>query len=69
MNEQLTKAKKQGAFLSLLAVKSLPQSLHCLVMRLMKERIVHPENYNEEGKPTPVEFEDPKLYHNAIFSG
>ncbi|KAH9666785.1 Galacturonosyltransferase 8 [Citrus sinensis] len=43
MNEQLTKAKKQGAFL---------------------KRIVHPENYNEEGKPTHAEFEDPKLYHN-----
>ncbi|OAY32840.1 galacturonosyltransferase 8 [Manihot esculenta] len=68
VNEQLTKAKKQGAFSSLIAAKSIPKSLHCLSMRLMEERIAHPEKYTDEGKPQPPELEDPKLYHYAIFS-
>lgn len=68
VNEQLTKAKKQGAFSSLIAAKSIPKSLHCLSMRLMEERIAHPDKYIDEGKPTPPEVEDPNLYHYALFS-
>ncbi|KAL9269502.1 Galacturonosyltransferase 8-like protein, partial [Drosera capensis] len=68
LNEQLTKAKKQGAFSSLIAAKSIPKSLNCLAMRLMEERIAHPEKYSDEGKPVPPALEDPKLYHYAIFS-
>ncbi|PON58035.1 Galacturonosyltransferase [Parasponia andersonii] len=66
VNELLTKAKKNGAFASLIAAKSVPKSLHCLAMRLVGERISNPEKYRDEG-PRP-EFEDPSLYHYAIFS-
>ncbi|KAK9272029.1 hypothetical protein L1049_003024 [Liquidambar formosana] len=66
VNELLIKAKKNGAFASLISAKSIPKSLHCLAMRLVEERIAHPEKYREEeAKP---EFEDPTLYHYAIFS-
>ncbi|CAI0426554.1 unnamed protein product [Linum tenue] len=68
LNELLTKAKKQGAFSSLIAAKSIPKSLHCLAMRLMEERIAHPEKYSDQGKPQAPELEDPTLYHYAIFS-
>ncbi|OVA07921.1 Glycosyl transferase [Macleaya cordata] len=68
VNEQLTKSKKQGAFSSLIAAKSIPKSLHCLAMRLMEELISNPEKYSDDDKTLPPELEDPKLYHYAIFS-
>ncbi|KAM7506893.1 hypothetical protein LguiA_017346 [Lonicera macranthoides] len=66
VNELLIKAKKNGAFASLIAAKSTPKSLHCLAMRLMGERIANREKYRDD-EPKP-EFEDPTLYHYAIFS-
>ncbi|WCJ25488.1 galacturonosyltransferase 9 [Euphorbia peplus] len=66
VNELLIKARKNGAFASLIAAKSIPKSLHCLAMRLVEERVSHPEKYREEEPKS--EFEDPSLYHYAIFS-
>ncbi|KAJ6396286.1 hypothetical protein OIU77_021335 [Salix suchowensis] len=66
VNELLIKAKKNGAFASLISAKSVPKSLHCLAMRLVEERVAHPEKYKEEGHRE--EFDDPSLYHYAIFS-
>ncbi|XP_065854842.1 probable galacturonosyltransferase 9 [Euphorbia lathyris] len=66
VNELLIKARKNGAFASLIAAKSIPKSLHCLAMRLVEERVSHPEKYREE--EPKQEFEGPSLYHYAIFS-
>ncbi|KAK4409792.1 putative galacturonosyltransferase 9 [Sesamum angolense] len=66
VNELLLKAKKNGAFTSLISAKSTPKSLHCLAMRLLEERIAHPEKYRDD-EPKP-EFGDPTLYHYALFS-
>ncbi|XP_051152988.1 galacturonosyltransferase 8-like [Andrographis paniculata] len=68
LNEQLSKLKRQGAFASLIAAKSIPKSLHCLALRLMEERIANPEKYTDEGILPKPEIEDPNLYHYAIFS-
>lgn len=66
-NERLARAKKRGAYSGLVAAKSIPRSLHCLAVRLMEERIAHPDRYDHPGSHSE-EFENPRLYHYAIFS-
>lgn len=66
VNELLVKAKKNGAFASSIAARSIPKSLHCLSMRLVEEKISHPEKYTDD--EPKAELEDPSLYHYAIFS-
>ncbi|XP_009134660.1 probable galacturonosyltransferase 9 [Brassica rapa] len=66
VQEQLTKAKKNGAVASLISAKSVPKSLNCLAMRLVGERISNPEKYKDA--PFDSAVEDPSLYHYAVFS-
>jgi alpha-1,4-galacturonosyltransferase len=66
-NELLARAKKRGAFASLIAAKSIPKPLHCLAVRLTAERIARPEQYADPVTP-PRALEDPALFHYAIFS-
>lgn len=66
-NELLARAKKRGAFASLIAAKSIPKPLHCLAVRLTAERIARPDQYADP-VPLPPALEDPALFHYAIFS-
>ncbi|KAJ0249813.1 galacturonosyltransferase 9 [Hirschfeldia incana] len=66
VQEQLMKAKKNGAVASLISAKSVPKSLNCLAMRLVGERINNPDKYKDA--PFDSAVEDPSLFHYAIFS-
>ncbi|KAG8070733.1 hypothetical protein GUJ93_ZPchr0006g44475 [Zizania palustris] len=66
-NELLARAKKRGAFASLIAAKSIPKPLHCLAVRLTAERIAEPEKFADPVPPPPA-LDDPALFHYAIFS-
>ncbi|KAJ4869261.1 putative galacturonosyltransferase 9 [Raphanus sativus] len=66
VQEQLAKAKKNGAVASLISAKSVPKSLNCLAMRLVGERINNPDKYKDA--PFDSAVEDPSLYHYAVFS-
>ncbi|KAH7276756.1 hypothetical protein KP509_39G020500 [Ceratopteris richardii] len=69
VTDQLSRAKKQGEFSSLIAARSTPKSLHCLSMRLLEERISNEEKYAElDDEVTSRSFHDPSLYHYVIFS-
>ncbi|KAJ8461525.1 hypothetical protein OPV22_034451 [Ensete ventricosum] len=68
VREQLHRAKKLGALAGFIAAGSTPKSLHCLAMRLMEERIAHPETYRHAASVAPADLADPDLYHYAIFS-
>lgn len=58
--------KKQGAFLSQLAAKTVPKGLHCFSMRLTVEYYKLP--LEEREFPNQERLEDPHLYHYALFS-
>ncbi|CAA6658768.1 unnamed protein product [Spirodela intermedia] len=65
----MNRAKKLGDLASRIAAGSTPKSLHCLAMRLMEERVAHPEAYAEEkGATNHPDLANPDLYHYAIFS-
>ncbi|XP_008784292.1 probable galacturonosyltransferase 9 [Phoenix dactylifera] len=67
VQEQLHRAKKLGALTNRIAAGSTPKSLHCLAMRLMEDRIAHPDSYRRPG-PDPPELADPNLYHSILIS-
>ncbi|KAG0502039.1 hypothetical protein HPP92_002111 [Vanilla planifolia] len=65
VGEQLNRARKLSALSSSIAAGSTPKSLHCIAMRLMEERISHPETYR---RLKPPDLSDPELYHYVIFT-
>ncbi|KAK2448170.1 putative galacturonosyltransferase [Trifolium repens] len=64
--EQLHVLKKQTLFLTQLTAKTLPKGLHCLPLRLTTE--YYKLNSSQQQFPNQEKFEDPQLYHYAIFS-
>lgn len=64
--EQLRVHKKQTLFLTQLAAKTLPKSLHCLPLRLSTE--YYSLLSNQQQFPNQETLEDPELYHYALFS-
>ncbi|KAK1266433.1 putative galacturonosyltransferase 9 [Acorus gramineus] len=71
VSEQLARARKLGDLSIRIAAKSTPKSLNCLAMRLMGDRIAHPEEYADldEARATGGRrFDDPGSFHYAVFS-
>ncbi|XP_059651501.1 polygalacturonate 4-alpha-galacturonosyltransferase-like [Cornus florida] len=65
-DEQVRSLKKQSAFLSQLAAKTIPNGIHCLSMRLTIEyNLLPPE---KRKFPRSENLENPHLYHYALFS-
>ncbi|CAL9210883.1 unnamed protein product [Musa hybrid cultivar] len=64
--EQLRIHKKQELFLTQLAAKTISKGLHCLPLRLSNEYFSL--NSSQQQFPYREKFEDPDLYHYALFS-
>ncbi|KAM3194139.1 hypothetical protein ACQJBY_070663 [Aegilops geniculata] len=67
VGEQLARSRRAGRMSSRIAAGSTPKSLHCLAMRLLEARLAKPSAFADDPDPSPA-FEDPSLYHYAIFS-
>ncbi|CAD6218415.1 unnamed protein product [Miscanthus lutarioriparius] len=65
-DEQVRSLKKQSTFLSQLAAKTIPNSIHCLSMRLTIDYYLLP--LEERKFPRSENLENPNLYHYALFS-
>ncbi|KAF2311110.1 hypothetical protein GH714_019541 [Hevea brasiliensis] len=65
-DEQVRSLKKQSTFLSQLAAKTVPNGIHCLSMRLTIEYYLLP--LEKRRFPRSENFENPDLYHYALFS-
>uniref|UniRef100_A0A0E0QU90 Protein kinase domain-containing protein n=1 Tax=Oryza rufipogon TaxID=4529 RepID=A0A0E0QU90_ORYRU len=65
-DEQVRSLKKQSTFLSQLAAKTIPNSIHCLSMRLTIDYYLLP--LEKRKFPRSENLENPELYHYALFS-
>uniref|UniRef100_A0A0D9XFZ6 Protein kinase domain-containing protein n=1 Tax=Leersia perrieri TaxID=77586 RepID=A0A0D9XFZ6_9ORYZ len=65
-DEQVRSLKKQSTFLSQLAAKTIPNSIHCLSMRLTIDYYLLP--LENRKFPRSENLENPELYHYALFS-
>ncbi|KAG2636391.1 hypothetical protein PVAP13_2NG448300 [Panicum virgatum] len=65
-DEQVRSLKKQSTFLSQLAAKTIPNSIHCLSMRLTIDYYLLP--LEKRKFPRSENLENPSLYHYALFS-
>ncbi|TVU10148.1 hypothetical protein EJB05_43659 [Eragrostis curvula] len=65
-DEQVRSLKKQSTFLSQLAAKTIPNSIHCLSMRLTIDYYLLP--LEKRKFPRTENLENPNLYHYALFS-
>ncbi|KAJ4783813.1 Hexosyltransferase [Rhynchospora pubera] len=65
-DEQVRSLKKQSTFLSQLAAKTIPNGIHCLSMRLTIDYYLLP--IEKRQFPKSENFENPELYHYALFS-
>jgi alpha-1,4-galacturonosyltransferase len=65
-DEHVRSLKKQSTFLSQLAAKTIPNSIHCLSMRLTIDYYLLP--LEKRKFPGSENLENPALYHYALFS-
>ncbi|KAG8477387.1 hypothetical protein CXB51_030857 [Gossypium anomalum] len=64
--EQVRRLKKQSMFLSQLAAKTIPYSIHCLSLRLTIQYYLLPQEKRMFHRSENLE--NPNLYHYALFS-